>query len=67
VLPSKANFLFIKAPNVSGIDFFTKLRERGILVRHFNKERIADYLRVTIGTDEEMRVFLDVSKDIIRK
>jgi histidinol-phosphate aminotransferase len=65
VLPSKANFLFVKAPNVSGIDFFMKLRERGILVRHFNKGRVADYLRVTIGTDEEMDKFLDVCKDII--
>jgi histidinol-phosphate aminotransferase len=60
VLPSAANFIFMKMPGISGADFYTALRERGILVRHFNKDRIADYLRVSIGTDEEMDKFLDV-------
>jgi len=41
------------------------LRERGILVRHFNKNRIADYLRVSIGTDEEMDAFLKACTAII--
>jgi len=66
VLPSSANFLFIKPPGINGADFFTKLREHGILVRHFNKERIKDFLRVTIGTDEEMDKFIEVCKEIIR-
>jgi histidinol-phosphate aminotransferase len=64
VLPSAANFLFIKAPGISGTHFFAVLRERGILVRHFDKERIRDYLRVSIGTDEDMDVFLAVCKEI---
>ena len=64
LLPSAANFLFIKAPGISGGSFFAALRERGILVRHFNKDRIADYLRVSIGTDEEMDVFLEACKEI---
>ena len=64
ILPSAANFIFIKAPNKGGLEFFTALRERGILVRHFNKERISDYLRVSIGTDEEMDAFLEVSREI---
>jgi histidinol-phosphate aminotransferase len=67
VLPSKANFLFIKAPNTEGSVMQQKLRENGILVRHFNKERIEDFLRVSIGTDEDMDVFLDVCKEIIKK
>ena len=71
VLPSSANFIFIKVPctqnepYISGNDFFTALRERGILVRHFNKDRISDYLRVSIGTDGEMDRFLDSCKEII--
>ena len=65
VLPSAANFLFIKKPGISGEALFSALREKGILVRHFNKERIADFLRVTIGTDEEMDVFLAMCRDII--
>ncbi|MDR1858263.1 MAG: aminotransferase class I/II-fold pyridoxal phosphate-dependent enzyme [Treponema sp.] len=75
VLPSAANFVFIKAPGakapgaevpcVGGAEFFSALRQRGILVRHFNKERIADYLRVSIGTDEEMDAFLGACREII--
>jgi histidinol-phosphate aminotransferase len=64
VIPSKANFLFITPPNRSGIELFQALRERGILVRHFNKPRIADYLRVSIGTGEDMDVFLSACKEI---
>lgn len=58
VLPSAANFLFIRHPDHSGAALFAGLRERGILVRHFDKERIRDHLRVSIGTDEEMDAFL---------
>ncbi|MDR2434658.1 MAG: histidinol-phosphate transaminase [Treponema sp.] len=64
LLPSAANFIFMKHPSISGAAFFSALRERGILVRHFNKGRIADYLRVTIGTDEEMDVFLSACREI---
>ena len=72
VLPSAANFVFTKAPCtndalcISGVDFCAALRERGILVRHFNRDRIADFLRVSIGTDAEMDAFLDACGDIIR-
>ncbi|MDR2730178.1 MAG: histidinol-phosphate transaminase [Treponema sp.] len=67
VLPSAANFLFVKAPGISGEIFFNKLRERGILVRHFNKPRISDYLRVSMGTDPQMDEVLQVCCDIIGK
>ena len=65
VLPSRANFVFIKAPNTGGAEFFSALRKRGILVRHFNRERIADFLRVSIGTDSEMDVFLEACREIV--
>jgi len=64
VLPSSANFIFIRHPNKKGAEIFKKLREKGILVRHFNKERITNFLRVSIGTDEEMDKFLDVCREI---
>lgn len=51
---SKANFVFIKHPYLSGKDVFERLKKGGILVRHFEKERIVDYLRITIGNDEDM-------------
>ncbi|MDR2718179.1 MAG: histidinol-phosphate transaminase [Treponema sp.] len=65
VLPSSANFLFVKPPRISGAELFAALRRRGILVRHFNKDRIADYLRVSIGTDEHMDKVLEACREIM--
>ena len=67
VLPSKANFIFIKHSNMGGGVLFSALREKGILVRHFNKERIADFLRVSIGTYEQMDNFIKICKDITER
>jgi len=65
IVPSKANFLFITFPGIKGEALFLALRERGILARHFNKERISDYIRVSIGNDEDMDVFLAACREII--
>ena len=59
VLPSKANFIFVSHPRRSAAELFNGLRDRGILVRYFNKPRIDNYLRVSIGTDDEMALFLE--------
>jgi histidinol-phosphate aminotransferase len=59
VLPSAANFIFIRFPGKSGPEAFAALRDRGFLVRHFDKPRIAGYLRVSIGTDGDMDRFLE--------
>jgi len=53
VLPSAANFLFARHPDRAGADLAAKLRRRAVLVRHFPKERIRDFLRISIGTDAE--------------
>ena len=58
VIPSAANFLFVRSPAMTGADFFARLRERGILARHFNKPRISDFLRISVGTDAEMDILL---------
>ena len=67
VLPSKANFLFVKLPNVSGVEAYGKLRERGILVRHFSKARISDHLRISIGTAEDMSALVEAVAQIIKE
>lgn len=54
VLPSKSNFLFVSCPGVPGKTLFQGLRERGALVRWFDRPRIRDYLRITVGTDADM-------------
>jgi histidinol-phosphate aminotransferase len=62
VLPSSANFLLIRHGTVPGEAACLRLRENGILVRRFDTPRIADCLRVTVGTDEEMDVFLNIAQ-----
>ncbi len=64
VLPSKTNFIFAKSNKMSGERLYKKLREKGIIVRRFPRTRIEDYLRITIGTREQMTVFLDMVKAI---
>lgn len=53
VLPSQANFVFARHPKYTGARLAAQLREQGVLVRHFQKPRIADYLRITIGTEDQ--------------
>ncbi|MDO4418827.1 MAG: histidinol-phosphate transaminase [Ruminococcus sp.] len=65
VLDSKANFLFAKSPGVSGKSLYLGLKEKGVLVRHFDKEIIGDFLRITIGTDAQMDTFLSVLKELL--
>jgi histidinol-phosphate aminotransferase len=67
VLPSKANFLFAKSPDISGEELYLKLKENGILVRHFKKERIKDYNRITVGTRENMDSLLLAIKKILKE
>lgn len=62
---SKTNFIFAKHKSVSGDYIFNELRNRGIYVRHWNKERIEDYLRITIGTDEQMEDLYSALKEIV--
>ncbi|MEG0829893.1 MAG: histidinol-phosphate transaminase [Anaerovoracaceae bacterium] len=67
VLPSSANFVFCKSNQISGLKYFTELGERNIIVRHFNKKHIRDYVRITIGREEEMVKLLEVTKAILNE
>lgn len=64
---SKSNFIFAKHKSVKAVDIFEALRERHIFVRYFNQPRIDNYLRITIGTDDEMKVLIDFLKDYLEK
>ncbi len=66
VLDSKANFLFAKHPDYDGQYIYEKLKDKGILVRHFTKERIKDFNRITIGSEEEMKEFINVVKLVVK-
>ena len=65
VLPSSANFVFATHPARSGPEFAAALRERGVLVRHFNKPRTAPYLRITVGTQDDTRRLIAAAADIL--
>lgn len=65
VLDSQTNFLFVRKEGVSGQEIFEKLRQQNIFVRHFNGERIREYLRITIGTEEQMNALLSAIDKIL--
>ena len=67
VLDSVSNFLFAKQSKVPGGELYRKLKEKGVLVRHFEKPRLSDYIRITVGSKEQMQVFLEKVKEILEE
>ena len=67
VLPSRANFLFARHEHADGKALYLKLKEMGILVRHFDKERLRDYNRITIGSREQMQALMDALQQILEE
>ncbi|MBE6791491.1 MAG: histidinol-phosphate transaminase [Ruminococcaceae bacterium] len=65
VIPSKANFIFAKHSSLSGEKIYLKLKEKGVLIRHFTAERIKDHNRITIGTKEQMMILIEKLIEII--
>ena len=65
VLDSKSNFLFAKKPGVDGGAIYRGLKDRGVLVRHFDKDPIRDYNRITIGTREQMDILLSKLEELL--
>ena len=64
VLPSMANFIFIRKKGIPGRDIYEILKNKGVLVRHFGHPGIEDFVRVTIGQKKDMVVFLELLKSI---
>lgn len=65
VLPSRANFLLVSHKSIGGGELYARLKERGILVRHFSDERIRNFVRVSIGSKEQMDLFLGAVRAIL--
>lgn len=64
---SMTNFVFAKHPEIPGRVMYEKLREHGILVRHFEKDRICDYNRITVGTRQQMQALIEATKSILEE
>jgi histidinol-phosphate aminotransferase len=64
VLPSAANFIFARHSEHDAADLAAKVREQGVIVRHFKQDRIAQFLRITIGTPEQNQALVDALGDL---
>ncbi len=65
VLPSSANFVLAKSCRIGGEELYKRLKDKGILVRHFSAERICDYIRITVGSDYETDRLLETINQIM--
>ncbi|MGN0812791.1 MAG: histidinol-phosphate transaminase [Candidatus Coproplasma sp.] len=65
VLPSSANFVLAKNGKISGEELYLKLKDNGVLVRYFSSAKISEFVRITVGTDEEMKTLVDKIKLIL--
>ena len=67
VLPSRANFLFAMHPELDGGKLYQTLKDRGVLIRHFDKPRLFQYNRITVGSREQMEAFLARVEEILEE
>jgi len=67
VVPSAANFVFARHPERDGGELFQRLRDKSIIVRHFRLPRIDQYLRITVGTDEQCAMLVEALEEILSR
>lgn len=67
VLDSKANFVFAKSERIGGEELYLELKRRGILIRHFSRDGISEYNRITIGTKEQMEALIAAVTSILEE
>ena len=64
---SLANFIFAKHPQVDGKEIYLRLKEKGVLIRHFDSERLCQHNRITVGSAEQMQILIDKLKEILEE
>ena len=66
-VPSVANFIFTKHPSIEGKTLYSSLKSKGVLVRYWNKAEISNYVRINIGSREQMDVLLEKVREILNE
>ena len=66
LLPSAANFVLARHPDHVGVELTQALRDKNIIIRHFNKPRLSEFLRITVGTPLQNQQLIDALAEIIR-
>ena len=64
---SKANFIFAKHPVADGKEIYLRMKEKGVLIRHFDTPRLCQYNRITVGSQEQMEIFLEKLKEVLEE
>lgn len=64
---SKANFIFARHPAADGKQIYLQMKKKGVLIRHFDTPRLCQYNRITIGSREQMEVFLEKLKEVLEE
>ena len=67
VTNSKTNFVFAKSDKIEGKKLYLSLKDKGILVRHFDKDKIKEYNRITVGSFEQMKILIETIKTILEE
>lgn len=65
--PSKSNFIFAKSDKIGGKDLYLSLKEKGVLIRHFETPLLKDYNRITVGSEEQMEEFIKTVREILEE
>ncbi len=64
---SKANFIFAKHPAADGKEIYLRLKQKGVLIRHFDTQRLGDYNRITIGSQVQMQIFIEKLTEVLEE
>jgi histidinol-phosphate aminotransferase len=64
---SKANFIFAMHPKADGKEIYLRLKKKGVLIRHFDTPRLCQYNRITVGSREQMEVFIAKLKEVLEE
>lgn len=65
VIDSHTNFIFVTSKKIDGEAYYKALKEKGVLIRWFNQDRIRDFVRITIGTEQQMDILLEKTREIL--